>query len=343
MWLKTPFKPLTSTSTRRRPTRRRPPTSRLCLEPLEDRRLLSFSPVVDYPVGPNPQAVTTADFNNDGRLDLAAANSGVVSVLLGNGDGTFQAARTSATGAGPESVLAADLNGDAKIDLVTVNSNYGNGSGGLSVLLGNGDGTFQPPRSVVLPSVFPPGYTGSDPLGQSANAPAIGDLNADGKLDLIAGGWTRYTFVSGYDDYGYPIYDYYTDAYVNVLLGNGDGTFEPGTAYHVSLGLLYGLVLGDFNGDGRTDVVTSYGSGYLGVLRGNGDGTLQDAQQSGVGAWLMNISMPVGDFDGDGRLDLLMYDGTGNFAVPVRGNGDGTFRQGEYVYTGTTISAAVVS
>src|SRR6185437_3347430 len=71
------------------------------LEVLEDRCLLSFSPAVSYPVGTNPQAVVTADFNHDGRLDLAVANveSDSVSVLLGNGNGSLQPARTFTTGA----------------------------------------------------------------------------------------------------------------------------------------------------------------------------------------------------------------------------------------------------
>src|SRR5438105_15642329 len=105
------FRSITSTLTRRRPTRRRPPVSRLCLERLEDRCLLSFSPAVSYPVGVNPQAVVTGDFNGDGRLDLAVANhaSNTVSILLGNANGTFQPALTSATGALPLSVAVGDV------------------------------------------------------------------------------------------------------------------------------------------------------------------------------------------------------------------------------------------
>src|SRR5262249_42079074 len=111
------------------------------LEALEDRCLPSLSPVVSYPAGANPQAVVTADFNGDGRLDLATANVGdsTVSVLRGNANGTFQSAQTSATGTGPASVAVGDFNADGKLDVVTANGND------LSVLLGNGDGTFQAP------------------------------------------------------------------------------------------------------------------------------------------------------------------------------------------------------
>jgi len=149
MSIHTFFKSLTSTPTRRQPIRRRPPASRLCLEALEDRCLLSFSPAVIYPVGLSPQAVVTSDFNGDGRLDLAVANqaSNTVSILLGNANGTFQPAQNFATGAGPHSLAVGDFNRDGKLDLVTANS-YD-----LSVLLGSGNGTFQAPNSFLLPQL----------------------------------------------------------------------------------------------------------------------------------------------------------------------------------------------
>src|SRR5207237_155547 len=112
------------------------------LEVLEARCLLSFSPAVSYPVGTSPPAIVTADFNGDGRPDLATVNYGdTVSVLLGNANGTFQPAQASATGAGPVSVAVGDFNADGKLDLATANQDGAD----VSVLLGNGNGTFQAP------------------------------------------------------------------------------------------------------------------------------------------------------------------------------------------------------
>src|SRR5713101_2109196 len=95
----------------------------LRLEALEDRCLLSFFAPVSYAADASPRAVITADFNGDGRLDLAVANAGSndVSILLGNGDGTFQAAQNYASGGTPVSLAVGDFNSDGKLDLVTAN------------------------------------------------------------------------------------------------------------------------------------------------------------------------------------------------------------------------------
>ena len=105
---------------------------------------------------------------HDGKLDLAAANGVGVSVLLGNGDGAFQPAVTYAAGTYTESIAVGDFNGDGKLDLVVTNNLSSGGT--VSVLLGNGDGTFQAPRTYGV---------GASPYGV-----AVGDFNGDGKLDL---------------------------------------------------------------------------------------------------------------------------------------------------------------
>jgi hypothetical protein len=312
--------------TRRMASRRRPGHRRLQLEALEDRCLLSFSPAVSYPVGINPQAVVTGDFNGDGKLDIAVANhdSNTVSILLGKGDGTFQPAQNFATGKGPQSLAAGDFNGDGKLDLVTVNA------GDVSVLLGNGDGTFQAPHSIVLPGQFPPGYTGSTAVPQIPFSLTVGDVNGDGKLDLAVSGSTTFTNI-----------DNHVDHYVNVLLGNGDGSFTPKATYHQSSTYSTVLGLADFNGDRKLDVVavTTFReppagpSSGVDVWLGNGDGTLQAPVHSASGVGFNSVV--TGDLNGDGKLDLVTT--SGNLVLIQNGNGDGTFQAPQTLGSGLPI------
>jgi hypothetical protein len=193
-----------------------------------------------------------ADFNGDGRLDLAVANvySNTVSVLLGNAGGTFQPPLTSTTGAGPKSMKVGDFNRDGKFDLVTANSDD------VTLLLGNGNGSFQAPRN----------------LGVNAKPDSIvvGDFNGDAKLDVAVSG-------NYYDpdEFG----NYYVTPFISVLFGNGTGSFGApqniwsGTGdwyfiYHLN------IAVGDFNGDGRHDVAAGViGSGSGKVFLANGSGT----------------------------------------------------------------------
>ena len=146
----------------------------------------------------SPASLVTADFNGDGRLDLATGNrgSGDISILLGRGDGTFQDQLTNPVGNGPLGAVTADPNHDGHTDIITANY-YSND---ISVLLGNGDGTFQAARSF--------------PAGEGPTALAVADFNGDGRLDVAV--------VNDGDGN-------INKEGVSILLGNGDGTFQAPT------------------------------------------------------------------------------------------------------------------
>jgi len=248
-----------------------------------------FQPQQQFAAGTFPYGITVADFNRDGRLDIAVANWGAgadtVSILIGNGDGTFQPPRFFASTGQPIGVAAGDLNNDGFLDLVV--SNYLTSD--VSVLLGNGDGTFGTQRK------FPTG-----PANHSALA--LADLNGDGKLDIITANLVT--------------------ADISVLLGNGDGTLKPEVRVPVRGGAA-NLKIADVNADGKLDVILpqiSHEQHYsnpedqVAVLLGKGDGTFQPPRWFKTG--LEPFGLAVVDVNADGRPDLVVGD-SGNAAVSV--------------------------
>ncbi len=229
-------------------------------------------------------SIAVGDFNGDGKLDVAVSDSDLaasgVDIMLGNGDGTFQAPVTYATAEDPRMVIVADFNGDGKLDLATANAD----SETISVLLGNGNGTFQTHKD------------NSTAVAASCISLAAGALRDDKRMDIVAG--------------------CQSDSEVVVLLSNGDGTFKAAKAYPVPAGA-YQVALGDFNGDGKLDVAVTNGGTYdmVSILPGSGSGTLKAPVAFGTNYGPSGIA--AADFNGDGKLDLVTADNGSPFGVTI--------------------------
>lgn len=297
-------------------------------------------PRTDYATGTAPDAVITADFNGDGKADLATANltANTVSILLGNGDGTFAAHSDVPVGDGPTALVSANFNNlvDGYADLAVTNQTYGT----VSILLGKGDGTFATPTTLVLPTGASPvaiatgSFTslgradlavvnnGTNSVsiflcngdgtfaapttlttGASPVAIATGDFNADGNLDLAVVNQADNT--------------------VSIFLGNGDGTFKPGVTYATGTHPA-GIAVADFNSDARPDLaITNETDGTVSLLLGNGDGTFGTKTDTNVGTG--PIGIVVKDLSGNGLPDVAVANSGSNTITVLAGNGQGGF------------------
>src|SRR5262249_27898678 len=244
-------------------------------------------------------SVVVGDFNGDGKQDIAVDTGSQIEVFLGTGHGTFLAPRIfslSNSSDAIRAIVAGDFNNDGRLDLAaTVLLPDSTETSEVVVLLGNGNGPFRQVQGVNV---------GSDALGL-----ATADLNGDGKLDLV----TTSFLPDGTRD-------------VKVLLGNGNGTFKSPIAITPG-GIATAVAVGDFNGDGKQDLVLADNSdNTLTVLLRNGNGTFQAPHTFKFDNPVKEIGDPaVGDFFGDGKLSVAVGTGLGDVSV-LRGNGDGTFQ-----------------
>jgi uncharacterized repeat protein (TIGR01451 family) len=323
-----------------------PSTSAPITETVRAAPSLGFVPSGGYGVPGNADSIAVGDFDRNGKTDIAIANGSGVSILLGNGDASFQQPVNYTANAAAYFVTLGDFNGDGKTDLVTANPANNN----ISVFLGKGDGSFQPPVNYS---------TGSGP-----NSVAVGDLDGDGATDLAVansasntvtiflgnGDGTFRSLVSypvGSSPYSVTMADFNGDSKpdlaltswagsVSVLLGNGDGTFQAAVNFPAGSNPVF-VAAGDFNGDGKPDLAVANGGGSnISVLIGKGDGTFQPTINYPAGS--SPTSLAIGDFNGDGKQDVAV--GTsGNGVSMLLGNGDGTFRAATGYSAGSSVTS----
>lgn len=236
-----------------------------------------------------------ADLNGDGRMDIAgtASPGTVAGVMLNTGSGTFGPLTTYAAGGNAQSIAGGDLNGDGRFDLVVTINNV---SIGLALLMGNGDGTFQAP--VHLPNTA---------VADSPSA-VVTDLDNDGKLDIaVAHDFSCYVDACRPSDL------------MSILLGNGDGTFQPSHDFVVGPGMNQ-IAVGDFNRDGAKDLVISAGNARLYRLVGVGDGTFAQLQTLVLHpspSFVVVSDVDVADFNRDGIQDVTAALSTSSSQIAV--------------------------
>ncbi|MGZ3904348.1 MAG: FG-GAP-like repeat-containing protein [Bacteroidia bacterium] len=315
---------------------------------------LCLSPATNYTTGSVPYSLICADFNEDGKKDLATANynsgnASNTSVLLGNGAGSFTATANFNAGSGPSSVSTADFNGDTHLDLAVANYSSNN----VSILLGTGTGSFGTATNITV--------------GTAPTCIITTDFNGDGKADLVtsnegsnnvtillgngSGGFSTSNFAAGTGPEGVINADFNGDTKqdiavvngtsnnVSILIGNGTGGFGAPTNFAVG-NTAWWIVTADFNGDTKADLVTAnQGTNNLSVLIGNGAGSFGTATNYTVGTTPYSVN--VADFNNDGFIDLLSTNTASNNMSILYGTGSGTFGSANNYAAGNQPSSSV--
>jgi hypothetical protein len=253
-----------------------------------------------YGIDTSGGGFAVGDFNGDGIPDMVVDNSSQenITVLLGNGDGTFRTGTVISLGTTPGTLVAGDFNHDGKLDFVVTVGNIT--AAGLAVYLGNGDGTFN-----ALPLI-----AANDTYG---GALLVADFNDDGFLDIAV------SEVDPVSTGGGNCFSGTENCWLQIFSGNGDGTFTALPNRTPTI-LAFNLVPADFNGDGKVDLAITGSSPYTSILLGNGDGTFTAAPNVAGGDGIV-----AADFNGDGSADLAVNNQGTTFIL--LGNGDGTFTQ----------------
>ena len=236
-----------------------------------------------YPTG-DAASIAIGDFNNDGLLDIALTDNSQQNVdfFLGNGDGTFTQEKTTLSAPSTaHGIVVADFNGDGFDDVAYAVTSSTTSLSDLYLALGNGTGAFQQPSAPVATQI-----------GEFLT---VGDTNADDFPDVVSTTITRPP--------GQPFNNIGPSLYV--LLGKGNGTFQPTATY--TSDIPSDPHLADVNGDGIPDIIAGGSTGAL-VYQGNGDGTFQPYQEPNIGGFALTYAVNAGDYNNDGNADLIGTD-----------------------------------
>jgi hypothetical protein len=269
----------------------------------------SFRIGAAYPLASPATTAFTGSLRHNGILDLVVGASGAdeVYVLLGNGDGTFQTPVSYPTTAESRTVVLGDFTGKGHLDIVDVEgtNTQGVACDCIEVLPGNSDGTFGAPITTPVP------------YGIEGIVISLGDFNDDGKLDVAVGGGIGIT------------------GQVDILLGNGNGTFSADGFYSLGSSYPNGIVAGNFTQD-KTKLDLATGTFSVAVLLGDGDGAFEQPvfYDGTYPSWII-----AEDFSGNGNLDLAVSDSGSPPQFPpgvsvLRGNGDGMFQDAVFYPVG---------